>query len=71
MEHEEADAGLDRDHLRRDEQQQRRARAELESGEDHGQRGRQDDLADHAPPPGAEGHGGAQEQRVGLRARRS
>ena len=55
-----------RDHLRGDEQQERRARAQLEPGEDHGQGGGSDDLADHAPPPRAERDGGAHEQRIGL-----
>src|SRR5215470_12195026 len=63
---EEADARVGRDHLSGDEEEQSRARAELEPGEDHGQGRGQDDLADDAPPPRPEGDGSAHEERVRL-----
>ena len=66
LENQEADARVGCDLLGGHQQEQRDARSQPEAGEDHGQSRGQDDLANHAPPPGPEGDGRPDQQRVGL-----
>ena len=66
MKDQEPDAGLHRDHLGRDQQEPGGPGGQPQASDDHRQRRRQHDLADHAEAPGAEGHRGADQQRLGL-----